>query len=320
MDTDTAMQPAEAIRRFSRLITKTLGVLDEDFLGRDRQLGESRVLFEIGRGASSVADLRTRLDLDSGYLSRVLRRLEHDDLVKITPDPADGRRRSVTLTTAGRAEWDTLDQLSRERVESVIAPLGDTRAEELATHLRQAHRLFAVATATTERVGSTTPAAVAAMNAYFTELDHLFPDGFDPGDWQSSSGAAFDGTDGAFILLHCEGQIAGCGAWQTIAPGVGEIKRMWLDPAFRGVGLGRRLLEDLERARRRTRTPHRPPRHQRDAQRRDGDVRAGGLHPDRPVQRQSLRHALLRQGCRPRLRIGTLGRGPPRRGDEPIGV
>ena len=102
------------LRRFNRTYTQRIGALDESFLGTGRPLGPSRLLFEIGDDGATVRELRDRLGLDSGYLSRLLRSLEADALVVVRPDPDDRRRRRVTLTRRGRTAWRRLDERSEE--------------------------------------------------------------------------------------------------------------------------------------------------------------------------------------------------------------
>lgn len=236
-----------AIRAFNRFYTGRIGALDEHFLGQDRPLGEARLLFEIGQGGAPVSDLRERLQLDSGYVSRLLRRLEDDGLVTTRPDPADGRRRIATLTPAGAREWDTLDRLSDRQVEAIVAPLGHRRAAELADALRCAHRLMAASAITLEQVDARGDDAQRSMAAYFAELDRVFPTGFDPGDALTADADAYDPPSGAFIVAYtADRRAVGCGGMWTLEPGVGEIKRMWVDPEWRGVGLAGRILADLE--------------------------------------------------------------------------
>ncbi len=88
--------------------------------------------------------------------------------------------------------------------------------------------------------------AVAAMEAYFAELDERFPNGFDAGDAATADAEHFEAPSGAFVLAFADGTVAGCGAVQTIADEVGEIKRMWIAPDQRGRGIARQLLERLE--------------------------------------------------------------------------
>jgi GNAT superfamily N-acetyltransferase len=93
--------------------------------------------------------------------------------------------------------------------------------------------------------------ARAAMEAYFAELDSLFPGGFDPGDALTADAPAFDPPGGAFVLIRDGSAVAGCGGMLTLPDGVGEIKRMWVDPVYRGRGLAPRLLAFLEHESRR---------------------------------------------------------------------
>lgn len=88
--------------------------------------------------------------------------------------------------------------------------------------------------------------AQAAMASYFAELDQLFPGGFDPGDGATAGAAALGPPDGAFIVVRVDSAVAGCGGVQRLDARTAEIKRMWIHPANRGVGLARRLLAELE--------------------------------------------------------------------------
>jgi hypothetical protein len=96
---DNAM--VRQVRSFNRTVTQRIGVLNDAFLARERPLGQGRLLWEIGPDGCDVRQLRSRLDLDSGYLSRLLRALESDGLVVIEPSGTDGRVRSVRLTPPG---------------------------------------------------------------------------------------------------------------------------------------------------------------------------------------------------------------------------
>src|SRR3954466_6645071 len=108
-----AMQ-IDHVRRFNRTVTERVGVLHDHYLGRDRPIGEARLLWEIGEQGKDVRRLRERLGLDSGYVSRLLRSLEAEGLVTVEPQPQDRRVRTVRLTEAGRAERFVLDARSDE--------------------------------------------------------------------------------------------------------------------------------------------------------------------------------------------------------------
>src|SRR3982751_4530897 len=106
------------VRRFNRTVTERVGVLRGDFLGRRRPYGESRLLWEIGEDGCELRELRTRLSLDSGYLSRSLRSLEQAGLVRVDASPTDRRTRVAQLTRKGRRERALLDERSDDLARS----------------------------------------------------------------------------------------------------------------------------------------------------------------------------------------------------------
>ncbi len=107
------------VRRFNRVATERAGALSERFLGRKRPLRQARLLWEIGRSGANVRDLRARLGLDSGYLSRLLRSLEAEGLILVRPSASDRRVRRATLTSRGEREWDELEARSEALAASV---------------------------------------------------------------------------------------------------------------------------------------------------------------------------------------------------------
>src|SRR4051812_10561436 len=119
MDTEAVQR----VRAFNRTVTQRIGVLEDEYLGRGRPLGANRVLWEIGDDSTDLRWLRTALDLDSGYLSRLMRSLEAEGLVTVEPDSSDKRVRRARLTAAGRAERAVIDSSSDELAWSLLAPL-----------------------------------------------------------------------------------------------------------------------------------------------------------------------------------------------------
>src|SRR6201996_1598051 len=112
--------PIARVRRFNRAVTKEAGALDHSFLGRGRPLGAARVLNAIGHGRADVAEIRGYLELDSGLMSRLLRGLEDEGLVKTAPHPDDARRRVASLTSKGRREFEAYEALSDERARLLL--------------------------------------------------------------------------------------------------------------------------------------------------------------------------------------------------------
>ena len=240
-DVDTSI-----LRSFNRAWSQRVGVMEESFLGTGRSFGASRLLYEMGTSGAVVLELRRRLGLDSGYLSRLLRGLEDEGLVEVRPDPADQRRRLVVPTAAGRRAIDRLEDRSEERAAELVGPLGPAQRRRLSEALATAERLIRAATISVERVDVSSVEAVAAVRRYFTELDERFPDGFDPGDAATTDAAGMAPPRGAFLVGRVDGTAVACGGIQPHTKAIGEIKRMWVDREWRGYGLGARMLRALE--------------------------------------------------------------------------
>jgi DNA-binding MarR family transcriptional regulator/predicted N-acetyltransferase YhbS len=242
------MDHVAVLRRFNRSFTARIGVLEERFLGLDRPLGHARVLFEIGRADEPVAvrDLRTGLDLDSGYLSRILRALEADGLVDVVTAPTDARQRMVCVTAAGRAEWRRLDERSDVLAARVIDGLAPRQRERLSAALAEADRLLTAAVVRLDVVDPRTVEARAVVRRYAAELHERFPGGFDADMEVGAELDALTEPAGRFVLARVDGGAVGCGGVQVLDDGAAEIKRMWVGPRVRGTGLGARLLRNLE--------------------------------------------------------------------------
>lgn len=234
------------VRRFNRLVTQRIGALDEHFLGRDRSLGESRVLFEIGEHGADLRDLRARLDLDSGYLSRLVRSLAERGLIRLRPLPGDRRVRRAEPTPAGLAELRELDRLSDDGAAALLAPLSERQRARLLAAMAEVETLLRAAGARIERVDPGCPQARACVARYFAELDARFEQGFDPGASLPADDAEMVPPRGAFLVATLDGEPVACGAVKTIAAETGSVKRMWVAESARGLGLGRRMLEALE--------------------------------------------------------------------------
>jgi DNA-binding MarR family transcriptional regulator/GNAT superfamily N-acetyltransferase len=240
------MAETDVLRRFNRAWSQRVGLLEDSYLGQGRSLGASRLLFEIGVDGAGVLDLRRRLGLDSGYLSRLLRGLEDERLVEVRPDPSDGRRRVVVPTAKGRRAIERLDARSEERARALVDPLGESQRRRLADVLETAERLIRSATCTVESVDVASDEAVRAVRRYFDELDRRFPTGFDPGAAVTTDLDAMRAPSGGFLVLRAEAEVVACGGLQRHTRTIGEIKRMWVDPEWRGCGLAGRLLGALE--------------------------------------------------------------------------
>src|SRR5258708_22868833 len=133
-------------------------------------LGPTRLLFEIGMAPGTAQALSDRLGIDSGYLSRLLRRLERDGLVAVAPDPADRRRRQVTLTPAGRRRWAELEHRAAERARLLVDPLTPRQRDRLARALAEADLLVRAATVTFSPADPASDVARGLVGPYFAAI------------------------------------------------------------------------------------------------------------------------------------------------------
>jgi DNA-binding MarR family transcriptional regulator/GNAT superfamily N-acetyltransferase len=241
---DTVM--VSHVRSFNRTVTQRIGALHDHFLARSRPLGQARLLWEIGPGGSDVRMLRSRLDLDSGYLSRLLRSLEHDGLVAVAHNGSDARVRVVRLTTAGLAERAELDQRSDEAARAILGPLTGAQRERLVAAMAEVERLLVASMVDISPADPRHVDARTCLRAYFGELAGRFDHGFDPERSSHVADADMSPPSGLFLVASLHGEPVGCGALRFRDGEPAEIKRMWVSEAVRGLGLGRRLLAELE--------------------------------------------------------------------------
>lgn len=242
------MQPEHIVqvRRFHRLVTQRAGALDDHFLGRDRPLGESRVLYEVGPRGADLRDLRARLGLDSGYLSRIVQKLTAAGLIEVRTGPRDERVRTAYLTRAGLAEVEEMNRRSDDVAESILTPLGEAQRQRLVDAMAEVHRLLQAAGVRIERVDPAIESARWCVQQYFSELASRFEAGFDPAQSIPTTDAELRSPLGAFLVASVDGEPVACGGVKLTAPGVGSLKRMWVAGSARGTGLGRRMLLALE--------------------------------------------------------------------------
>jgi DNA-binding MarR family transcriptional regulator/GNAT superfamily N-acetyltransferase len=244
------MSMVEQVRAFNRTVTQGVGALNDRYLARDRSLGESRVLWEIGAAGEAGADiraLRARLGLDSGYLSRLLRSLEGAGLVAVGPSETDRRVRTVRLTRRGGREWRVLDERSNELAESLLAPLSPSQRTRLVEAMATVEHLLTAALVRLDVVDPASDAARFCLTSYYVELGERFETGFDPAVTLPALDVEMREPAGLFLVAFRFGEPVGCGALKFHGREPTEIKRLWVSPSARGLGLGRRLLDQLER-------------------------------------------------------------------------
>ena len=242
-----SVEMVSQVRRFNRIVTQRVGALNDRFLARNRSLGEARLLWEIGAEGRDVRSLRAQLELDSGYMSRLLRSLEGAGLVTVGPMKSDKRVRVARLTRAGRAERAVLDRRSDELAASLLAPLNAVQRDRLVAGMAEVERLLTAAMVEIAAIDPAHPHARHCVQEYFAELDRRFDAGFDPAISISAGDDELRQPAGLFLVATLQGKPIGSGALKFHDDAPTEIKRMWVAESARGLGVGRRLLGELEK-------------------------------------------------------------------------
>src|SRR2546425_478713 len=159
------------VRRFNRLVTQRIGALDDHFLGRDRPLGASRLLYEIGPQGADLRDLRRHLGLDAGYVSRLAKALAREGLVRLGPGSGDQRVRKARLTAWARREIGEMTARRDGAAPALPAPPPPKRGGALVAERGGVHPLLRAAGL---QIGGAVPASPAAgwcAPQFFAELD-----------------------------------------------------------------------------------------------------------------------------------------------------
>lgn len=236
----------DQVRSFNRAVTQRIGALDDRYLGRNRPLGQDRVLWEIGAEGCEVRTLRTRLGLDAGHTSRLLRALELSGLISTEPSPADGRVRVARLTRAGQAERSMLVRRSDALATSILAPLDPRQRNDLLTAMGTVRRLLSSAAVEIRRVDPGSADAQRCIGAYVAELNRRSNGGYDPSAGVSAEPDEMSPPAGLFLVAYLHGEAVGCGGVKHHPDGPSDIKRMWVAEGARGLGIARRILTQLE--------------------------------------------------------------------------
>jgi DNA-binding MarR family transcriptional regulator/GNAT superfamily N-acetyltransferase len=248
--TETA-QTVAAVRRFNRFYTRAIGVLDRAFLGGPYTLAESRVLHDIGEaGSVTPGEVAAVLQLDAGYLSRMVGRLQRDGLVARAPSARDRRSILLSLTDAGRAHLARLNARQVASVEALTGRLSPDDQARLTAALSVVQRLLD-ADAPTPPVVLRAPGRGdmgwvverhatlygreygwgAGIEAVTARIVADFLEHADPAKsrcWIAERGGERLGS----VFLLDDGE------------GVARLRLLLLEPAARGLGLGRRLVDE----------------------------------------------------------------------------
>lgn len=246
-----------AVRHFNRFYTKKIGVLSEAFLNTPYSLTEARVIYALAhRDGATATWLCEELGLDAGYLSRILKAFERQKLISRNPSPQDGRQTLISLTPAGREAYEPLDRASQSDIGNLLAPLPEADQERLVGAMRtlstvlgdpdvipvrsafilRSHRPGDMGWVT-QRHGALYAEEYGLnerMEAYVAEVVAKFLREYDPARehcWIAEQ----DGVSiGSVFLVRESDEIA-------------RLRLLIVEPKARGLGVGRRLVEECIR-------------------------------------------------------------------------
>jgi DNA-binding MarR family transcriptional regulator/N-acetylglutamate synthase-like GNAT family acetyltransferase len=240
----------EAVRAFNRFYTARVGALRDGLLATAHPLPEARILFELGRnGAADAADLRRTLDLDAGYLSRLLARLEEQGLVARERSPRDARRQRVELTAGGRDAYATLDERSAAEIGALLAGLDDDARARLLHALDTVREILDAAPPSAPFVLRPPRAGdygwVVQRHGALYAAEHGFDAGFEAlvarvvADYANGHDPA---TEAAWIA-EVAGRPVGSIFCMRRDERTAQLRLLIVEPAARGMGVGEALVQ-----------------------------------------------------------------------------
>ncbi len=241
-----------AIRQFNRFYTRRLGLLNQGLLESVFSLTEARLLYEVAsRDGLTATDLRRELNLDAGYLSRLLKKFVGRGLIKRIRSQSDARQFKLVLTAAGRAAFGPLDRASHAEISAMLEELSAGDAERLVGAVKTAQRLLG---------GGRSPPAPYILRS------------LKPGDigwithrqgllysreygWDETFEALVAEILGAFVtnfspesercwIAERDGEIIGSVFLARGSDQVARLRLLYVEPSARGLGIGRRLVEE----------------------------------------------------------------------------
>jgi DNA-binding MarR family transcriptional regulator/GNAT superfamily N-acetyltransferase len=247
-----------AVRAFNRFYTNMIGLLRGKYLGTPYSLTEARLLFELAqRDASEVSDLRRTIDIDAGYLSRILTRFESDGLVARERSATDGRRQVIRLTATGRAAVAGLDARSARQTSDMLAGVHDDDRRKL---LGAMHAITDILTESPPPRGYLIRAPQPGDMGWVVQRNAaMYAEEF---GWDASYEALVarivadyvdrrDPHAEAAWIAEVDGTPAGCVFCVRENATTARLRLLLVEPWARGLGIGSRLVEEVLRFARR---------------------------------------------------------------------
>jgi DNA-binding MarR family transcriptional regulator/GNAT superfamily N-acetyltransferase len=248
------------VRGFNRFYTRVLGLLRPDLAGSAFGLTEARVLFELAhRDDIAVSELRRELDLDAGYLSRILSGFTASGLAAREKSAADGRRQVIRLTEKGRRAFDELDRRQAGAIDTLLAPLDDSQRTRLVGAMGQIRRMLS---------NETHPVGVVLRPPQPGDLGWVVERHGDRYAAEYGWDATFEALVARIVaefaerrdtrreaawIAELDGERVGC-VFCTAAEAehTAQLRLLLVEPSARGAGVGSRLVDECLRFARRS--------------------------------------------------------------------
>jgi DNA-binding MarR family transcriptional regulator/predicted N-acetyltransferase YhbS len=249
-------QRIAAARRFNRFYTRQIGVLRRTYLDSPYSLGEMRVLYEIMHGAQTASDVGRALDLDAGYLSRILRKFEKRGLIARRPAPDDARQSHLTMTALGRRTFEPHEKRSQSVVGEMLCKLKSAEQARLVAAMAEIERLLSGETASKPKAGYVLrePRAgdfgwIVARHAELYRREYGWKEPFEGVCAQIVAEFVnnFDPSRERCWIAEQDGENVGCIMLVKDKPDVARIRLLLVDPKARGLGLGTKLVDECLR-------------------------------------------------------------------------
>jgi len=252
-----------AVRQFNRFYTRSIGVLHEGLLHTHFTLTESRLLWEFAhRDSTTASELARDLELDAGYLSRLLGGFKQRGLIKSTRSKDDARHQHLSLTAAGRKAFAPLDEQSQREVTALLDTLAEPQQQRLLGAMQTIERLLDGARTKQPPFMLRPPRPgdigwVTARHGAVYAQEYGWDMRFEAlvGHIASCFVEQFDALRECCWIAERDGANVGCvflvqardEATHEPDPGVAQLRLLLVEPAARGLGLGETLVRECER-------------------------------------------------------------------------
>ncbi len=267
--TDPAPTRVEAIRRFNRFYTRRIGALHEGLLASKFTLTESRLLWELAhRDRLTATELARELDLDAGYLSRLLRSFKERGLIKSARATDDARHQHLSLTPAGKRAFAPINARSQNDVSALLGTLAEVQQQQLLASMTSIEQLLGEPAAARARPVLLRAHRPGDMGWVIARHGALYADEY---GWDSGFEALvariaadfierFDAKREACWIAERDGANVGSAflvqardeASHAVIDGVAQLRMLLVEPSARGLGLGERLADECQRFARRS--------------------------------------------------------------------